>query len=70
MVQRAMRLAVEAVGKLENSGRLTDAQMGYLRASAGGLMFTVSALTELPSPVEVIHGREPMTKEFEEAFTV
>lgn len=65
-----MRLAVEAVGELEKSGRLTDEQLWYLRSSAAGLMFTVSALSGVPSPVEVIHGPEPMTKEFEEAFTV
>ncbi|ASR80126.1 hypothetical protein PQB77_gp67 [Arthrobacter phage Correa] len=70
-VQKALKLAVEAVGELEqDQGRLTDEQLWYLRSSATGLMFTISALAGVPSPVDVIHGPEPMTKEFEKAFTI
>ncbi|ASR80032.1 hypothetical protein SEA_GOCRAZY_66 [Arthrobacter phage GoCrazy] len=70
-VQKALKLAVEAVGELEkNPGRVTDEQLWYLRSSAAGLMFTVSALSGVPSPVEVLHGPEPTTKEFEKAFTI
>lgn len=49
---RAMRDAVELVRDLKP--RLSPEQHLYLRGAAAGLMFNYSALTGLPSPIEVL----------------
>ena len=51
---RTMRDAVELVRDLKP--RLSPEQHVYLRGAAAGLMFNYSALTGLPSPIEVLEG--------------
>ena len=51
-LKKAMTSAVELSQSL--SGRLTEEQHSYLRASALGLMLCYSTLTGMPSPLSVL----------------
>lgn len=56
-LHRTMTSTVELVRDLED--RLTPEQLGYLKASATGLMFNYAALTGGATPIQIIEGDSP-----------